>query len=206
VLVNDDDSETFDIKSADEEGTSIGPGFQDLEIVLVIGVIAGAFALLYYAMHRWGSGLSSRRDWAIIGILTVIVSGLGIETVSPGTITQLLNQPIVSVMGAVLVGLTVIYFVSQYIPGGRRLRLAFIGVGVVLITVISAEAISPGFIGDLAPALDPVVRLGGIATVAIIGYAAYRYLSGGDSSGSDDSSSSETATARVIIDDESEGD
>ncbi len=209
ALTDDDSAETLKIIPAQEESISTPLGSQTLRIGAVIGGIAGSFALLYLLMTKYGDGVNSRRDYALLAGVSLAVTAIGVEVVAPGTFRQMLTQGPLPVMVGGALALLTLLFGSRYLPGGRRIRIAGIIVGAVLVSILGLEFIAPGSIADnlggsLAAGLEPAIRLGGVLGVGLGAYAVWRYLNGGSSgsggsggSGSDDSDSDVTVVNRL---------
>ncbi|WP_135807446.1 hypothetical protein [Halorussus marinus] len=218
VFTDDDSAETLQIIASENAGDSgIGGPFglgQSLQGGLVLALVAGSVAVVYWLQRRYGSRGYGRRDVLVLLTTAGAVTLLGMEIVAPGSASGLISSGTVPILGGAVIAILGLYYGIDYLPGGRRLKIGYLGVGVAFVGVLALEVLAPGSIsGTLGPtiaeALDPAIRLGGLAGVGLATYALYRWLFGNSSSGSDSSSSSSggsssedgSAMTQVIVQD-----
>ncbi|WP_135807441.1 hypothetical protein [Halorussus marinus] len=218
VFVDDDSPETLQIIASENAGDSgIGGPFglgQSLQGGLVLALVAGSVGLVYWLQRRYGSRGYGRRDVLVLLTTAGAVTLLGMEIVAPGSASGLISSGTVPILGGAVLAILGLYYGIDYLPGGRRLKIGYLGVGVAFVGILALEVLAPGSIsGTLGPviaeALDPAIRLGGLAGVGLATYALYRWLFGNSSSGSGSSSSSsggsssedDSAMTQVIVQD-----
>jgi len=217
VTITDDDSEeTLQFTSQNEDGPGPISDSETIRSGLVLLLVGGTLVGLYVLQERYGSGVSGPRDYVVLVLVAAVVGALGLEMMSPGTISQTISGGAFPMLLASIVGVGVLYWTSHLLPGGSRAKLAYFAAGFTVVGLTLLETLSPGSVSNtlgptISSAVEPAIRIGGIGLVGLAIYQVYRWVRSNDSSSSNDSggsggsgSDSSASNVNVIVSDDDE--
>lgn len=219
VTITDDDSpETLQFVSQNESGPGpLGTG-ETLRSGLVLLFAGGALVGTYLVQRRYGTGLTGARDYVVLVLVAVVVGGLGMEVMSPGSISRTISAGPFPMLVASVLGLALLYWVGDRLPGGRRMRLGYFAAGFVVVGLTVLETLSPGSVSTtlgptISSAIEPAIRIGGLGLVGLAIYQGYQWVQGsppndgsGGSGGSSESRGSSASAVNVIVSDDEDND